>query len=145
MGALAFAGARAENMYPTLYGLEEEEDGEVYITKAEDYPPDALVQVAGTGCHCVLVHRSVFVAMHSAFAKLPNGKPNPYPWYAEGHIDARGIPIGEDMIFCRRAHALGFSTFVHTGIKTGHIKQQILDEALWRRQHPLPEPLRVVS
>ena len=141
VGALAFAGARAANMYPTLYGAEQFEDG-IEITRPEtDYPRDALVKVAGTGCHCVVVHKQVFRALAKSFATMPNGAPNPYPWYAEGLVDRKGAPIGEDMIFCWRARGLGIPTHVHTGIKTGHVKQAVLDEALWEERmvaKPLP-------
>jgi hypothetical protein len=131
VGALAFAGGRSSNMYPTLYGREDTDAG-VVITRPEvDYPRDALIKVAGTGCHCVLVHKQVFRGLAKAFERLDNGQPNPYPWYAEGHVDAQGHPIGEDMIFCQRAAALGIDTWVHTGIKTGHVKQAILDESMW--------------
>ena len=140
VGALAFAGAHEDSMYPTLYGLERDEEGGLEITKPDDYPRDALVKVAGTGCHCVLVHKQVFRGMAKAFETLPNGAPNPYPWYVEGHLDKRGRPIGEDMLFCIRAAGLGIPTYVHTGIKTGHLKMAELDEAMWERKLAKPKP-----
>lgn len=133
VGALAFAGSRPANLFPTLYGLENTPEG-IVVEPHEQYPRNALVKVAGTGCHCVLVHRKVFETMGAAYARMPNGKPNPYPWYVEGHVDINGKPIGEDLIFCMKANALGFPVYVHTGIKTGHLKQVILDEALWDRR-----------
>ncbi len=131
LGALAFGGANAERMFPTIYGMERLEDGSLYIPKIYDYPRDKLVKVAGTGCHCVLIHRSVFHVMFKLFATMPDGTPNAHPWYSDGHVDAQGQVIGEDISFCLRAAAAGFPTHVHTGIKTGHIKTAILDEALW--------------
>lgn len=147
VGALAFAGGRSSNMYPTLYGCRETEDG-IEVTRPDtDYPRDTLLKVAGTGCHCVVVHKQVFKAMAKAYQHLPNGRPNPYPWYCEGHVDVNGVPIGEDMIFCRRAAALDIPTYVHTGIKTGHVKTAILDEDMWEERmarNPLP-PLEAVA
>lgn len=140
VGALAFAGYSLRNLYPTVYRLGANPD-ELEIDTVHDYPRDTLVKVAGTGCHCVVVHRQVFIAMAAAFAAMPNGAPNPYPWYAEGHVDGKGMPIGEDLIFCIRAASLGIPTHVHTGIKTGHLKSAVLDEETWDlRQQLFPTP-----
>jgi hypothetical protein len=104
----------------------------------EDYPSDALMRVGATGTGCLLVHRSVFAAMKqphpNGWGTLPNGQPNPYPWFQEGLTGPRGEPFGEDVVFCRRARAMGIPVHVHTGIQCGHVKSFVLDESYWERQ-----------
>lgn len=133
VGALAFGGSGPENMFPTIYGLTPTEGGGWDMDKVLDYPRDALVKVGATGCHTVLIHRGVFLAMAKAYA-FRDGKPNPYPWYMEGGVTSKGAPIGEDTSFCINAQALGIPIHVHTGIRVGHVKEVVLDEALWDQQ-----------
>jgi hypothetical protein len=131
VGGLCFGGSDPSNLYPTIYDLGRDADGGLVIDRRSDYPPDTLVGAGATGGACVLVHRTVFVKMAAAFANMPNGSPNPYPWYAEGHVDHRGVPVGEDIVFCIRAQALGIPVTVDTSVKLGHHKSVILDEARW--------------
>lgn len=142
LGALAFGGSSPDNMFPTVYGLTPTDDGNWDMDKVVDYPRDALVKVGATGCHCVLVHRSVFWKMYQAYKAKPDGSSNPYPWYAEGVVDSRGRPFGEDTVFAIRAQMIDIPIHVHTGVKTGHVKEIVLDEALWDskvRDAPRPE------
>lgn len=140
VGALAFGGD-VDNMFPTLYNLGRDDEGRWTMDKELDYPRDALVKVGATGCHCILIHRSVFLLMHKHFSKLPDGRPNPYPWYPEGGTRADGHPIGEDVAWCINAQALGIPIYVHTGIRTGHVKEFILSEEAYDAR-PKPEPKR---
>lgn len=143
LGALAFGGSSPENMFPTVYTLEPPKDGQAGwdMNRKLDYPRDALVKVGATGCHCVLVHRQVFVAMANRLGVRPDGSKNPYPWYMEGGVSRTGAPIGEDVGFCINAQCLGIPVHIHTGIRTGHVKETVLDEAMWDRQqeHAAPE------
>ncbi len=83
------------------------------------YPPETLVQVAGTGAAFVLIHRSVLVAIR------------------EGHGDhwfdsiayEDGTTVSEDLSFCYRAGKYETPIFVHTGVKVTHHKEIWLDEA----------------
>lgn len=102
LGALAFGGTCPDDMFPTIYTLTRDDNGDLDIDKVYNYPRNTLCKVGGTGAHCILIHRSVFVHMFKNYEKLPNGNRNPYPWFAEGHMDSRGMPIGEDIIFCFR-------------------------------------------
>lgn len=132
VGALAFGGANPDNMFPTVYSLEPPPDGGKGwgMDRITDYPRDALVKVGATGCHCVIVHRQVFVAMQAANARREN--PSVYPWYAEGMVNSRtGAPIGEDVFFCLSAQALGIPVHVDTSIKVGHCKEVVLTEELF--------------
>lgn len=136
VGGLCFAGGRDHDPYPTIYKetLTTGEDGKEFpaIEPIRDYPPDTLCKVGATGAACLMVHRQVFVAMShpypEGFGTQPDGRKNPYPWFAENHVAPNGEPMGEDIVFCRRAAQLGIPIHVHTGIKLGHVKHFILDE-----------------
>lgn len=136
VGGLCFAGGRDHDPYPTIYKevMVAGEDGKEFpaIEPIRDYPPDTLCKVGATGAACLLVHRQVFVAMShdypKGFGTQPDGRKNPYPWFAEGHVAPNGEPIGEDIIFCRRAAQLQIPIHVHTGIRLGHVKSYVLDE-----------------
>lgn len=133
VGGLCFAGLSPESMYPTVYDLSRQDDGAFAVGQIHDYPRDQLVKVGATGAAFMVVHRDVFAKMSAAFATLPNGKPNVYPWFVEGHTDSHGRPFGEDIAFCIRAQALGFPVHVDTRVKIGHHKGLILDENLFDR------------
>lgn len=144
IGALAFGGSNPENMFPTIYRMTPPAPGVPgwEMDRVDDYPRDALVKVGATGCHCVLVHKQVFRAMAARLGTRPDGTPNPYPWYMEGGVTKSGRPIGEDVSFCINAQALGIPVYVDTSIKTGHIKETCLDEAMWlRKQHEVESPV----
>lgn len=133
VGGLCFAGLSPETMYPTVYNLSREEGGAFAVEQVHDYPRDQLVKVGATGAAFMVVHRSVFTKMSRAFAQLPNGAPNVYPWFVEGHADQHGRPFGEDIAFCLRAQSIGFPVHVDTRVKIGHHKGLIIDEALYDR------------
>lgn len=136
VGGLCFAGGRDHDPYPTIYKetLTAGSNGEEFpaIEPIRDYPDDTLCKVGATGAACLMVHRQVFVAMSHPYPKgfgtMPDGRKNPYPWFAENHVAPNEEPIGEDIIFCRRAAQLGIPIHVHTGIKLGHVKSYVLDE-----------------
>lgn len=98
---------------PTLYQYDDESpDG---VTRVQvDYPEDTLLQVAATGCGCLMVHRDVFEAMAAA------DPDNPFPWFAERVINGKWV--SEDIGFCLRAGQLGFRTFVDCTVSVGHAK-----------------------
>lgn len=139
VGGLCFAGGKQSAPYPTVYRLTTLETGQLGVERVYDYPRDAMVKVGATGGACLLMHRSVFAAMKTKFGELPSGEPNPYPWFQEGIIGPHGEAWGEDILFCLRAHQLGIPVHVHTGIKLGHAKVQIIDETLYDRGRNLPQ------
>lgn len=138
VGALAFA-ASGDNggPFPTIYKEIEVEDGGVLIDRVLDYPEDALVKVGATGAAGLLIHRGVLASMAQPFPKgfgtLKDGRPNPYPWFAEGLLDAYNKPLGEDVAFCRRCRHLGIPVHVLTAAKMGHVKSYKLDEQYFRQ------------
>lgn len=120
VGALCFAGGRTK-MSPTIYAIGHNADGKLESETILAYPQAALIEVGGTGCACVLVHRTVFERIQ---ANMPDGYP--LPWYQDQIIDNKDW--GEDLIFCVRARAAGARIFIHTGVKVGHRKMWTMDE-----------------
>lgn len=136
LGGLCFAGGHASGrMYPTIYEEIDEGDGHIKVQPVNDYPSNRLVKVGATGGACLLIHRQVLLAMNrpypNGFGTLADGRVNLYPWFVEGTTDTKGRPLGEDVVFCRRARHLGIPVHVHTGVKLGHVKTYILDEEVW--------------
>jgi hypothetical protein len=84
-----------------------------------DYPPDTLIPVAGTGCACVLVHRRVFELVQAEHGPV---------WYDRVPNTSTGQIISEDLSFCLRVGALGVPMWVHTGVRTTHLKSVWLTE-----------------
>lgn len=149
IGGLCFAGGRTK-MYPTLYAgaTRKAFDGtdQVVPEPVTDYPRNSLIKVMATGAAFMLVHRQVLQHMAKphpdGFSTDAFGQPNPHPWFVEGL--SKGVQFGEDIAFCMRANSLGYPTYVHTGVRTGHIKTLELNEELWdeyrdRTQKPKTE------
>lgn len=125
VGALAFSVTtgdpeRQVTLLPTLYI----EDGRGFA-RMNTYPVGDMVRVAATGCHCVLIHRSVFE--HESWDRS-----HPLPWFRMSV--ERNEEISEDIWFCRRAGEAGFPVWVDCGTRTGHVKKFIADEAWYLRQ-----------
>lgn len=117
VGALCFAnretgsdgmGGFRTKAVPTIYYWGEH-DGLRGFQAVASYPDDRLVQCNATGSACVLVHRS-------AFERVGKG------WYDPILNPTTGTPMGEDLSFCARLGAEGIPVFVHTGIRTTHLK-----------------------
>jgi hypothetical protein len=104
-----------------------------------DYPINSIVQCAATGSACILIHRSVFEKIRKElggdvwYDRLPN-------------VHGEGL-MGEDISFCVRAGAVGCPVFVHTGVKTSHLKHLWLQEKdfwEWRQAPPATEQVAVI-
>jgi hypothetical protein len=92
-----------------------------------DYERNAVVECGATGSACVLVHRKVFEAVA---AQWGDGS-----WYRQITHPKAGNTFGEDLSFCIRARACGFSVCVDTAVKTTHDKSwAFLDEAYFDAQ-----------
>ncbi len=115
-------GASRITVYPTLYRY----DGEGRAYRIWDYERDGVVEVDGTGCHCLLVHRSVFE--HEIW-----DMEHPNPWFRSGTV-LNGGEVSEDLFFCLNARAAGFRIVVNTRAKTGHVKEIVVDESLYESQ-----------
>lgn len=93
----------------------------------KDYPRDEVVKVAGTGSAFILIHRSVLEKIATEYGKS---------WYSP--VKVGDVTISEDLSFCMRCAAVDAPIFVHTGVKTSHLKSLWLDERMYDRTIPLP-------
>ena len=103
---------------PTIFDMVEDADGGVGLMGRRSYPADELVLCAATGSACLLVHRSVFERIEAKYGPC---------WYDRA-LAGTGHLMGEDTSFCVRAAAVGCPTFVHTGVKTTHLKRVWVSE-----------------
>jgi hypothetical protein len=133
VGALCFASIEGEvdgfggwktTAMPTIFDWAHDNGADGFAARF-NYPADAVVQCAGTGSACVLIHRSVFERIRDKFGPA---------WYARTRNPSTGQLISEDLSFCVRANALSLPVFVHTGVKTTHAKPMWLGEELYWRQ-----------
>jgi hypothetical protein len=125
IGALAFAqrevdvdgfgGYRCQPRVTILDYIEGPNGGQ--FAGRTTWRANALTQCAATGMACIVIHRSVIQAIHDR-----NGT-----WF-DRIAAADGGLLGEDVSFCVRAGAAGFPVYVHTGIRTTHLKQLWLSE-----------------
>jgi GT2 family glycosyltransferase len=114
------SGLQQRELLPTMYRTEWGPAGEwVGYREVTRYEP-GLQEVDATGCHCLLVHRTVFEAIESE---------HPYRWFREDEI-APGTIAGEDIWFCLEAKRAGFPIYVNTCLESGHVKPVILTHEL---------------
>ena len=129
VGGLCFGVVDGE-LFATLYDIAQDDDQSPHMIRYHAWPENAMFQVTATGAACLLIHRSVLVAMRERF-------PEPFPWFSEGVLG--GKPMGEDVRFCINAGVLGFPVFVHTGIQIGHAKTTVLTAQMYADQRRLQE------
>jgi len=85
-----------------------------------DYEDGALVPVDATGTGCIMYNLEVF-------RKLP------YPWF-KFRKQADGRTLGEDIGLCMDLKKAGYSIYVDTSVKIGHLTTMVVTEAthkLW--------------
>lgn len=100
--------------FPTIFDLAETED-DIAFRPRWRYTPGTVVQCSATGAAMLLIHRSVLVKMGTG-------------WFDRiKHPKAKKL-WGEDTSFCARAGLAGFPVFVHTGVKTSHMKSVFVTE-----------------
>lgn len=108
---------------PTLFMWAKTRDQGFGFANRFRYPPETLVQVAGTGAAFLLIHRSVLVRIRAA----EGGD----TWF--NFIQYQdGMQVSEDLSFCYRVGQLALPVFVHTGIKVSHHKEFWLSEDDYR-------------
>lgn len=123
VGGLCFAAMNSPDGYrvhPTIYAFTDRG-----LAVCKSYPENTVMRVDATGAAFLLVHRSVF-------EKFPEG--GPLRWFAETVTEDGQRVRGEDITFCKRLEELEIPLYVHTGVKTGHVKQLVLDEDRYREQ-----------
>lgn len=138
VGALCFANRETHtdgfggyrcSAVPTLYQWAQRGDGTSGFAPIYDYPRDALVQVAGTGSACIVIHRSVFEKVAAKFGPV---------WYQRLTNPSDGSLLGEDLSFCARVVECGLPIFVNTAVKTTHLKPIWLQEDDYQRPEEAP-------
>lgn len=147
MGGLCFANRRlgpaafhAERFgsVPTLYNYVQL-DTEVGFAPIQDYPRDEVVEVAGTGAACLLIHRRALSKVRQKFGPVwfePISHPEGLTDKATGEKSKR--TFSEDLSFCVRLAAVGVPVFVDTSVKTCHEKQGVfLNEEHYDREQAL--------
>lgn len=132
VGGLCFAvkegsadglGGWRTRLMPTLFDWGQKPDGEFGFVGRPDYPVSSVIQVAGTGAACVLMHRSALVAVREKHGDT---------WY-DRVAQKSGKRVSEDLSFCYRLGVVGVPVFVHTGVRTNHHKDFWAGEdAFWR-------------
>lgn len=139
LGALCFAqkidpdmpmGAYQAARYricPTIYDFAERTNGEQGFMPRMRYAREAYSEVGATGAACMLVHRDVLTKV-GADPFAPLAIPG-----AGGQGTSR--TFSEDLSFCVRVRAEGFTIGVDTAIKTTHYKGGLfLDETTYAMQ-----------
>lgn len=131
IGGLCFQ--RKEPFQPTLYMREQPHEGG--YTFLEEWTDD-IVEVDGTGCAFLLIHRRVFERMVRVFEERPDflwpsleeRTKTPPPQFFRW-IDG----VGEDLRFCQDAKAAGCRVFVDTRIAiTHHGEHSITEDSFLR-------------
>lgn len=140
VGGLSF-GARYEGRaphggiryraYPTLMMWYELPD-KVGFSPVASWDPGALVQVSGTGCHCLLIHRSALERVREHFAaRFAVGE----EWFSPMVHPFGPTTFSEDLSFCLRLAAADMPVFVDTSVRTTHDKGfAFLDEEFYVAQ-----------
>jgi hypothetical protein len=127
---------------PTVFDWAVLDDGQSGFSVRWDYPRESLVQCAGTGSACILIHRSVFERIEAQYGPI---------WYDRVQNRSMNRLVSEDLAFCLRAGALQIPVHVHTGVKTTHQKVLWLAEddyfgqvTLAQSVPPAAEPTAVI-
>lgn len=140
MGGLCFAGLRdrreraplhAERIViqPTVYEYVELDD-ELGFRPMVDYGRDRVVQAAGTGAACLLIHRTAAEKL-----RADHGDAWFDPMVHPTGLKGRPRTFSEDLSFCVRLAAVGLPVHVNTGVKTTHEKGFLfLDEQTFDAQ-----------
>lgn len=142
MAGLCFAGSAMGRVWPVMMVARpavSEEAGFV-LAEVRGYPKDKLCKVDATGAAFMLCHRRVFEEM------LAMDPESPAPWFRYSYLGKR--QFGEDVPFCIRCRTLGIPIYVHTGVKIGHVKSKIIDEATyeaWIAEHGHGDELEAVT
>lgn len=110
---------------PTLFMFARNEQQGFGFANRFRYPPETLVQVAGTGAAFVVIHRSILEQIRV--------KDGPIWYNLVTYGD--GTQVSEDLSFCWRVAQLKRPIFVHTGVKITHHKEIWLDE----RDYVMPD------
>lgn len=133
VGALAFAlmedgsdgmSGHRFTIVPTMYKIGTTDEGDASFCYYGDYVDNQVTQVAGTGAHFLLIHRSILEKLRAEHGDH---------WFDQIY-DKAGDIVGEDIAFCGRLLQSGIIPVVHTGVKTTHHKEMWLSEVDYMQQ-----------
>ena len=114
---------------PTIFDWVQHDDGHWRFTGRSHFPVNSLVQCAATGGAFILIHRSVFERIKESEGEC---------WFDRVR-GTDGSLIGEDISFFVRCQALDIPLFIHTGIRTTHLKNLWLGESdFWQSFYAPP-------
>ena len=82
------------------------------FTPCQGWEPGTVIEAAGCGAGCLLIHRRVLEAAGEA------------PFTEVTATDGR--QYGEDLSFCLRAASAGFTVHADTGARAGHVKTAVV-------------------
>jgi len=109
VGALTFK--RWPPFNPILY------TGEPYKMRLMEQIPKGITEVTATGTGCLMINCEVFDNID-------------YPWFKFDKTEENN-PVGEDIDFCYRARAAGYSIHVDCDIETEHMTLMRVNKNLW--------------
>lgn len=111
---------------------EDGKDDEVGFAIRWDYKANVVTQVSGTGSAAILIHRDAFRKIRQHLKDRPK-------WYERVNNPTTGQLISEDLSFCLRAGASKIPIYVHTGVRTTHMKPVWLEDGeYWRHRVFMP-------
>jgi cellulose synthase/poly-beta-1,6-N-acetylglucosamine synthase-like glycosyltransferase len=105
----------AEGPLPTLFAPSDETVTQVLL----DWPDDSVVEVAATGTGFLLIHREVLEKLQADADGSKNA------WFGFDIVKSKSgkeYALGEDVSFCLRAQAAGYTVHVDTTNHVGHHK-----------------------
>lgn len=119
---------------PTIFDWVPHEDGHWRFTGRSHFPVNTLIKSAATGGAFILIHRSVFERIRDDQGET---------WFDRVR-GTDGSLIGEDISFFVRCQALEIPLYIHTGIRTTHMKQLWLGEQdFWQSFYAPPATAEV--
>lgn len=98
---------------PTLFKWAQTAEGHEGFANRLDYPADTLLQVAGTGAACLLLHRDALAKVRAQYGDT----------WCDPMRYGDGRPVSEDLSLCWRLATVEVPVHVHTGVKTTHHKE----------------------
>ena len=114
---------------PTIFDWVQHDDGHWRFTGRSHFPVNSLVECAATGGAFIVIHRSVFERIAESEGEC---------WFDRVR-GTDGSLIGEDISFFVRCQALDIPLFIHTGIRTTHLKNLWLGESdFWQSFYAPP-------
>ena len=120
VGGLCYSPAPDGGTYPTMYELVEKGPGRIGFVRWPKVPQDRVVRVSATGTGFLLIHRDALEAVRKHANDVSA------PWFRETAVGEPIALMGEDLTFCLRCAAAGIPVHVHTGVRVGHMKTQML-------------------